>query len=176
MLILSLRTLRAPPALHPHTTQRSNAAGAARKGPCPRGQKRPCTLWERKRGKLEMGSAPPWVHFLTISCTSPSHPHHIPIASPSSASASASLPADIRATHTPRHLPPPPACEQVRLGQLSTLESLGSARLLGLGTPCPLASPPCAPVPHAHRPPHTPHSLLRRGPTFPWSCHSTTEW
>ena len=26
------------------------------------------------------------------------------------------------------------------------------------------------------RPPHTPHSLLRRGPTFPWSCYSTTEW
>ena len=172
MLILSLRTLRAPPALHPHTTQRSNAVGAARKGPCPRGQKRLCTSGRGSAGSWRCARL---LHG-SLSLPSRAHPHHIPITSPSSASRLC-LPPCRHPRHS--HAPPPhppPACEQVRLGQLSTLESLGSARLLGLGTPCPLASPPCAPVPHAHRPPHTPHSLLRRGPTSPWSCHSTTEW
>ena len=83
----------------------------------------------------------------------PYHLVHIPIASPSHRPlppASASLPADVRATHTRRHLTPPLACEQVRLGQLSTLEALAAARILGQGAPCPLASPPRAPY---HTPP-----------------------
>ena len=108
----------------------------------------------------------------------PYHLVHIPIASASHRPlppASASLPADVRATHTPRHLTPP--MHVSRCASDSSPPWRRSPRLGSSGKvhPAPRIAA-LRPVPHAPRPPHTPHSLLRRGPTFPWSCCSTTEW
>ena len=77
MLILSLRTCpHRPRSIHIHKPA-LQCCGGGPQGPVPPRSKATLYSWERERGKLEMGSAPPWAHFLTISCTSPSHPHHI---------------------------------------------------------------------------------------------------
>ena len=143
------RTARAPSI---YTNQRSNAAGAARKGPCLRGQKRPCTPGRGSAGSWR------WARLLhgSISLPSRAHPHRIRITSPSASRLC--LPPCRRPRHA--HAPPPHpphACEQVRLGQLSTLEALAAARLLGQGAPCPSHR---RPAPRTTRPPPAAHAPL----------------
>ena len=61
----------APPASAPPALQ---CRGGGPEGPVPPQSKAKCTPGTAEhtlRGKLEMGSAPPWVHFLTISRPSP---------------------------------------------------------------------------------------------------------
>ena len=156
MLILSLRTCpHRPRSIHTHKPA-LQCCGGGPQGPTTPAVKSDLVLLgegAREAGDGLGSSMGPF----------PYHLVHIPIASASHRPlppASASLPADVRATHTRRHLTPPLACEQVRPGQPSTLEPLAAARLLGQGAPCPLASPPCAPY-------HTP-AARRTRPTL--SC------
>ena len=137
MLILSPRSPCT--ARTPHTTQRSNAAEAARKGPCPRSQKRFVLLGKhiaREAGdglRSSMGPFPYHLVHISLGHPIPPSPQSVPICSPSLLL--------IHLMHVTR-------C----IGRLSTMEPLPSARLLGQGTTCPLRrrlSHPYAKPPHA---------------------------
>ena len=161
MLILSPRS----PCTHsPHTTHTQPSA------PMPRGRparahapavKSDLYSWESiLRGKLEMGSALPWVHFLTILCTSS---WAIP---PSSQS-------------LPIFLPSPLLIHLVHLNRSDRLLRSRHFPLLGSSSkvqPAPCVAASFAPLPQPPARCTQPALILRRGPTFPWLCYSTTEW
>ena len=105
--------------------------------------------WESiSRGKLEMGSAPPWVHFLTILCTiSQGRPAFSSVPADTFAQ-----PALIHLTHTSHACAC--ACDQVRIKH-------DGRRFLCLAPRArynlPLVLPPSTPY---HRPPHAAHDPL----------------
>ena len=142
MLILSPRSPCT--ARTPHTTQRSNAAEAARKGPCPRSQKRFVLLGKhiaREAGDglcSSMGPFPYHLVHISLGHPIPPSPQSVPICSPSLLL--------IHLMHVTR-------C----IGRLSTMEPLLSARLLGQGTTCPLRRR----LSHLYaKPPHAAHDPL----------------
>ena len=156
MLILSPRS----PCTHsPHTTHtpHTNTQPSA---PMPRGRparahapavKSDLYSWESiSRGKLEMGSAPPWVHFLTILCTSP---WAIP---PSTQS-------------LPMCLPSPLLIHLVHLNRSDRLlrSRHFAARLLEQGTACPLRCRQFRTLPTNPRTLHTTRSYLATGADLP---------
>ena len=118
--------------------------------------------WESiSRGKLEMGSAPPWVHFLTILCTvsGPSRLFLSPCRYVRAARThtSHSYISLIHLTHVHVHVT---RCAS------STMDVASSAWLLEQGTTCPL----CCRLPHPITSPRTLHmtrSYLATGADLP---------
>ena len=152
--------LHTQPAHHTHTTQRSNAAGAARKGPCPRSQKRFVLLGKhiaREAGDglgSSMGPFP--YHLVHISLGHPSLYPALPICLPS--------PLLIHLVHLNR---------SDRLLRSRHFPLLGSSSKV---QPAPCVAASFAPLPQPPARCTQPALILRRGPTFPWLCYSTTEW
>ena len=143
--------LHTQPAHHTHTTQRSNAAGAARKGPCPRSQKRFVLLGKhiaREAGDGLGSSMGPF----------PYHLVHISLGHPSLYPVPTNMFAQ-PATHTSR------ALEQV--GPPSTIAPLPAARLLKQGTACPLRCRQFRTLPTNPRTLHTTRSYLATGADLP---------
>ena len=160
MLILSPRS--ACTARTPYTTQRSNAAGTARKGPCPRSQKRFVLLGKhiaREAGDGLGSSMGPFPYHLVHSLPGPSRLFLSPCryVRPARTHTSHSYISLIRLTHVHVHVT---RCAS------STMDVASSAWLLEQGTTCPL----CCRLPHLITSPRTLHmtrSYLATGADLP---------